>query len=149
MTQKKQEYRVGVGASSLLMILVVLCLATLAILSYLSAATDEKFTLREVEMAEGAYAAEARAQEALAALDGLLLDETNGADAEALSEALSGAGFDAEAEAGDALRLSFDAGADRALVVRVRVRPEAGEGGARFQLLEHRVQSTLVETFDW
>lgn len=59
---------IGVGISSILMIFVALCLTIFATLSYLSARADGKLTERFVAATESYYAADAAAEETLAAI---------------------------------------------------------------------------------
>ena len=71
--KQKSEYRVGIGASSILMILVVLALTALALLSYNSARSTETLTQRNRAMTVAYYQATATAQRKLASMDQLLL----------------------------------------------------------------------------
>lgn len=59
----------GVGVASMLMIFVVLCLTTFAVLSYVTANADYKLTREAAEAAEAYYAADAQSAEALAQFD--------------------------------------------------------------------------------
>lgn len=72
MSKPKTEYRVGVGASSILMILVVLALTALSLLSFSGARHAEVMAKRNVDMVTAYYAATAEAQEKLAVLDSML-----------------------------------------------------------------------------
>lgn len=63
---------VGVGGSSILVIFVLLCLTTFATLSMVSAGADLRLTDRTVETVQEYYAADARAEEILARVDGVL-----------------------------------------------------------------------------
>lgn len=74
MKREKADYRVGIGASSILMILVVLALATLSLLAFGSARNTEALTRRNVEMTCAYYEAEARSQEQLMRIDQAVLD---------------------------------------------------------------------------
>ncbi len=69
----EQGYRVGVGASSVLMIFVVLSLTTLGVLSFASARANQTLTARRTAHVEGYYEASAVAQRALAEIDALLM----------------------------------------------------------------------------
>lgn len=73
MRKPRTELRLGIGASSLLMILVVLALTALAMLSLGGARNTEALTARGVDMTVGYYEAAARAQERLAALHAWLI----------------------------------------------------------------------------
>lgn len=71
--QQRQDYRVGVGASSILMIFIILCLTTLGVLSFASARANLQLTNRRQVQVEAYYAAEAEAQRLLAQVDAALL----------------------------------------------------------------------------
>ena len=62
----------GTGISSILMIIVVLCLTTFGVLSFVSARADLKLTEVNVQTVETYYSAEEKAQRILAQLDTLL-----------------------------------------------------------------------------
>ena len=68
----KTEYRVGVGASSILMVLVVLALTAVSLLSFQSALNAEALTNRNLQMTTAYYEASARVQQKLAAMDAAL-----------------------------------------------------------------------------
>jgi len=70
----KTEFRVGVGASSILMVLVVLALTAVSLLSFQSALNAEALTNRNLQMTTAYYEASARAQERLAAMDAVLAE---------------------------------------------------------------------------
>lgn len=64
--------RIGTGASSVLMIFVVLCLTAFGVLSLVSARADRHLTDRAQAAAEAYYAADAAVEETLAAIDAAL-----------------------------------------------------------------------------
>ena len=68
-SKSKTEYRVGVGASSILMVLVVLALTAVSLLSYKSAKNAEVLTHRNLQMTTAYYDASAEVQMKLAAVD--------------------------------------------------------------------------------
>lgn len=75
MTKKsKGEYRVGVGASSVLMILVVLAMTALGLLSLGSARQTEAQTKRNLQTTIDYYTAADSAQAAIARIDGAAAD---------------------------------------------------------------------------
>ncbi len=80
----------ALGASSLLLVFVVLCLVCFSALSLVSANAEARLTARLGENVAAWYAADAQAQAQLAKLDALL-DE--GHSGEALQEALAAQGF--------------------------------------------------------
>lgn len=117
--KKKEAAPFGVGISSLLMVFVVLCLTVFGVLAYMTARADHRLTQRSAQMVQAYYAADTRAEEALARLD------------EALSampgeEALEAAGFSVSEEEG-ALTGDLEIPVDGTRVYRLRVRIENGE----------------------
>ncbi len=70
----KQEYRMGVGASSILMIFVILSLTTLGVLSFASAKVEDATTTRRQKQVESYYAAVADVQRKLFEIDQKLLE---------------------------------------------------------------------------
>lgn len=73
MNRSAPEYRVGIGASSILMIFIVLSLTTLGVLSFASARADLVLTQRRTAQMQAYYGADARAQALLARIDEALL----------------------------------------------------------------------------
>ena len=69
MKKSKGEYRVGVGASSVLMMLVVLAMTALGLLSLGSARQTEAQTKRNLQTTLNYYEASASAQAVLASID--------------------------------------------------------------------------------
>lgn len=67
--RQKGDFKMSVGIPSLLMIFVVLCLTTFAVLSFVSARADLNVSDQTVQTAQGYYAADHAAQQALARLD--------------------------------------------------------------------------------
>lgn len=80
----------ALGASSMLLVFVVLCLVCFAALSLASANAEARLTARLGENVAAWYAADAQAQARLARLDALL---DAGRSGEALQEALAAEGF--------------------------------------------------------
>ena len=71
---KHDPSRLGVGSSSILLIIVVLSLTLFAVLSLVQARSDAALTNRTALSASAFYDADARAQRAIAALDDALAD---------------------------------------------------------------------------
>ena len=119
--RQKTEYRVGVGASSILMILVVLSLTALSLLSLSSARNNQALSDRNLSMTVQYYEAAASAQRKLAAIDAVLVQHAGAA----LTRAQWQSVFDAESltdiRLTDALTFAFtvDAGGGRVLSVAV------------------------------
>jgi hypothetical protein len=90
--KQKRYFNWSVGASSILMIFVVLCLTTFGILSYVTANADNNLSTKNAETVENYYKATALSEEMLRDIDTALL----------------GAAKDAKqaAESGDLTRLS-------------------------------------------
>ena len=65
---RKTDYRVGVGASSILMVLVVLALAAMSLLSLSAARNSEALGDRALDMTTNYYQAVSEAQRMLAAM---------------------------------------------------------------------------------
>lgn len=85
---KAPEYRVGVGASSIVMIFIVLCLTTLGILSFSSARANLALTQRRTTQVQAYYGADAKAQRLIAEIDAALYAARETPDT--YSEAISG-----------------------------------------------------------
>ena len=78
--KQKTEFRLGVGASSILMILVVLSLAALSLLSLHVAQSNAALTKRNLEMTLAYYQAAADVQHTLAAMDELIVQNSLAAE---------------------------------------------------------------------
>ena len=72
MSRSGGTYRIGTGATSLLMILVILCLTALSVVSYTSAHSELSITRRAAKVQEAVYAATAEGYDRLAELDAAL-----------------------------------------------------------------------------
>lgn len=72
MKDKQQSYFVNIGSSSLLIIFLVLCLATFAILTLSSARSDHSFSERLAEHKKTYYEASAKAEMVVAGVDEIL-----------------------------------------------------------------------------
>lgn len=100
--RRKGEFKISTGASSILMIFVVLCLTTFAVLSYVTANADSRMTNKVMENTTAYYVADANAQRIIADIDLQLVNlmkeaELNAADesfrAEAYRALLNSASF--------------------------------------------------------
>jgi len=87
MNRKKSVITLGPGASSLILIFVVLSLTALGMLSLMTSRNDFRFAERSASVTRSVYALNVRAEERRAELDALLLSCMKEAtsDAEALS----------------------------------------------------------------
>jgi hypothetical protein len=109
----KQEYRLGVGVSAMLLIFVVISIVTLGVLSFFSARADQALTEKSIAMVRGYYGASAAAQQRLLELD-------DGLSAVASMEELRAYADGLQIEAGDhTLLFTEDAGNERVLRVTV------------------------------
>ena len=117
---KKQEpFRAGTGASSILMVFVILCLTTLAVLSLLSARADRGTSERTVTQTAAYYEAKAAVEEKLAVLDTALYRGDGGY------------------APGDVVELEAPIGAGRYVLARVRILA-VGENTPRYEITEYR-----------
>ena len=80
-------YRIGTGATSLMMILVILCLTALSVISYTSARSELAVARRTAEVNSQVYAAMDRGYDLVAALDAALWDIYGRGDAKAYAQA--------------------------------------------------------------
>lgn len=71
--KQKRSYNWSVGASSILMIFVVLCLTTFGILSYVTANADNKLSTKNAETVENYYNGTVLSEEMLREIDTALL----------------------------------------------------------------------------
>lgn len=77
----KNSFFPGAGASSILMIFVVLCLTVFGVLSYVTANADGKISAKNGESVEAYYSADARVQSRLQQIDSVLLAAKTKVDA--------------------------------------------------------------------
>lgn len=82
---KQHSTRMGVGASSILFTLVILSLTLFAVLSFVQARSDAALTNRSAQSAEAYYEADARAQQAIAQIDDVLVSGGQPTDIEGVS----------------------------------------------------------------
>lgn len=142
---KHQGYSLGPGASSLLLIVVVLCLTVLGILALGSARSDHRLSVRNEEMSVQYYTANAVLQENLAQLDAAL----DAARAQATDEAAYWAKVDklmpdSFERNGKMATCTVDAGGNRALSMDVEMLPPTDLSG------RYRVDSVvLVDNTEW
>lgn len=72
MNRQKPRFGVNVGSASILLIFVILCLVSFAVLSIVSSNADNKLTQRVLDRTTAYYEACNSAQESLAGLDNVL-----------------------------------------------------------------------------
>ena len=102
----KGKYKMSVGVSSMLMIFIVLALTTFAVLSFVTANLDYKWTSKAVDNTKSYYAADVQVQEIRRNLDEQLL--AAGAEkAQAAKDALANVQDAAVTQDGNQLHISF------------------------------------------
>lgn len=122
----------GVGASSIMLIIVVLCLTLFGVLSFVTARNDMALTERTAESVERYYEADAAAQRALMAVDEWIRAGMTGEPA----------GVELTDEGDGRLSFSVPAGETHALLVGLRV---SGEG---YVLESYRYENIAAWTAD-
>lgn len=128
-----REYRVGTGASVMLLIFMVVCLSTLGMLSLLSARADLTLSRRGARYAQAYYEAQDAAERRI----GEIARDTRGMDAAALAAYAQEKGYACE---GTQISFSVDAQFDRQVNVTLAL---SGDGRARV------IANTLANTGEW
>lgn len=90
MKDKQQSYFVNIGSSSLLVIFLILCLVTFAILSLSSAKSDYTFSERLAEHKRAYYEASARAEDIVGEIDSILYETSREVGSAASSSHVDG-----------------------------------------------------------
>ena len=96
----QREYRIGPGAASLMLLVVVLSMSALGMLAMMSARSDEGLSLRSQDVARQVAELNVSAEQALARLDAVLADAARAAQGEADYLARVEAALAEEPEAG-------------------------------------------------
>ena len=109
----KQEYRLGIGISAMLLIFVIISLVTLGVLSFLGARADQALTNQNIALTQGYYRASAEAQRELFVIDNELRALSTGQEIQAYIEKY------AVTYENGTLRFTVDAGGGRVLNVAV------------------------------
>ena len=140
--KQRLEFRIGVGASSILMILVVLALAALSLLSLSSARNNQALSQRNLSMALRYYQAAAEAQQKLAAIDAVLAEHAGNTAAEDWQARFDAQGLSDVAVSDDmTFRFSLDAGAQRELAVAGTLSPDQSP---RYTLTVHELRNVAI-----
>ena len=124
----QREYRIGPGAASLMLLVVVLSMSALGMLAMMSARSDESLSLRSQDVARQVAELNVSAEQSLARLDAVLADEARTAQGEADYLARVEAALAEEPEAGMTLLERSKSGV---------CLTSAGEPVRPFLLLEH------------
>ena len=118
---KQYPSRVGVGASSILLIVVVLSLTLFAVLSLVQARADAALTDRTALSASAFYDADARAQQMLALIDDALAADKSPATIEGITQDSAGTiSFSIGSFDGHALNVVADTSGGRCSVTSYR-----------------------------
>ena len=127
---KQYPSRMGIGASSILLILVIVSLTLFASLSLIQARADAALTKKTAVSTAAYYEADARAQQTLAALDDAL---QAGVSPETIEGVLlqedQTTAFAIEASDGHVLRVIVDISSGRSIILSYRY--ESAEGWAQ------------------
>lgn len=128
-----ETHRAGPGASTVLMILLVMCLALLGALSLSVARNDLSVTRRALEAETAYYTAQSAAQAALAQVDAVLVGA--GKDAAQWDKALESIeGYDPEAGL-----ITLEIPADEYRSIRVVLEPGTPDADDRYTVVENRI----------
>ena len=151
MTGQKQKRPggtgLGVGASSILVIFVLLCLVTFAALSLVSARADWNLSRKAADHTLEYHTASNAAEETLAGADALLADcwrLAKGDESDYLARARAAlAGLGEVAQDGDGLRFSFSVQVNegQSLACELRVQPPRPEKGTFYEIVRWQVES--------
>lgn len=142
----KGKFSIGTGIPSILMIFVVLCLTTFAVLSYSSARADKRLTEKNSDYIMKYYEADAKAQEMLARLDAVLYTAKEKASdnfsyqnevASAVANLDEEISIEMDTESGIVLKYSAEINASQQLEVRLRT--AAYEEDKRYVVESYRV----------
>lgn len=142
MKKQDSQQRVGVGVSSVLMILVVLAMAALSLLAFGSARSNESMTRRNADISSSYYVAADQAQRKLAEIDALLLKGQAEA-ADILWYEDNGPADVTWEESMEGLIFSFSVDTDYQQAVYVQ--GLVTEGPERYRITAHQVVDASVE----
>lgn len=146
----REQSRVGLGAASLIMILLVLCLALMGVLSLMSARADVTLSRRYAQLAEGYANASAEAQAAIARLDEQLAKAHIAAQGEAqyakaCTEINEAGGAQVVWESDSLAVMQFDAQEERNLEVSLERKLWSEAQESRYSIIEYR----LIDAKEW
>lgn len=147
---KKSNIHIGPGASSLILILVMLAMSVLGMLTYISSRNDLRLSLRSAEVAQAVYELNERSEETFAMLAEQIGDQAEEGDIapERLQVALEKAAPEKEFEIRDNTIAWTEEDPYRALdcAVRFEIRPEEADG-VSLSWIMHQMSgvSTYVE----
>ena len=147
MKKARQEYRFGIGAASMLLIFIILCVTTLSVLSLSGARADMALAKRNRDM-QLAYAhAAVKVQEVLAEVDAFLLSARSIAasqeEYEGLIQALHIALPYFEVSGSD-IFFDVDAGFERSIEVFLSVLPYEETESGRYRIARHALRNDAL-----
>lgn len=137
MSEKQEKTPFGTGMSSLLMLFVILCLTVFGVLAYLTARADFRLTQRSADAAQAYYTADARAEELIAAADGILSGKP---EWEMLPSLLQEAGFSVS-KGEEELQAEVEIPVEGSRIYRLRIGFERSGG---MEVLCRRTEDTAV-----
>ena len=147
--KRKGQSAVGLGAASLIMILLVLCLSLMGILSLMSARAELNLSRRHAQLAAQYAEASAKAQEALAKLDEQLMQihETSADEAAYMQGCMEiDSVGEAQVEWEETKAVLFvDAGQARTLQVELELKNWENAPEQRFSVTGYQ----LVDSNEW
>ena len=86
---RRREFHIGPGATSLILVMVVLSMSALGVLGLVNARSDLRLSQRSIAVAQGVSALYDQSERSLAALDAVIAKwQASGADEAALRESL-------------------------------------------------------------
>ena len=138
------RFHIGTGVSSLIMILVVLCLTVFGVLSYTTARADAALTQKSLDAAGAYYSAASQMERMLAQVDGVLAEaeKQSGGSRQAYiskaKEALSGLDGAKAEQAGDGLTLTLDQSLQDGRTLRA-VLSVPSQGAIRYEIQSYKL----------
>ena len=149
---QKGSFKISTGTSSILMIFVVLCLTTFAVLSYVTANADDKMTNTANKNIESYYKADANAQTVLEKIDSKLNEIKNIDDyisafidtAEIFPYGLDGVNLISE-KGSPVIKFDIEIDSTSKLEVEIKTEFISGESKAIYKIIKYK----KVSTIDW
>ncbi len=137
---KQQEYRIGPGMTSLLMIFVVLCMVALAILTLASVQVDNSLNARSYQANEAYYKAAAEVQQTLFDIDQRLLvaREASGGDTANYAAQVVALGAKPVTDPAAPMLLGVIVPIDDDRQIEAEISIPLSVTGPRYQLISHR-----------
>jgi hypothetical protein len=133
------------GGASILILLLMLTLLSFGLLALLSAQADALLSGKNADRVLGYYALDARAQNALGALDGALAESARIPGGASPGQRAAALGWRAEPAEPSMVSQTFS-GEKAALAVTLRLRPDAPPDTPRFEILCWR---EIPQAFDY